>query len=217
MSSTTSLIVLALAALVASCTVSVGPGVRGSGNLVTETRPVGSFDEIVLEGSGEVSVEVTGADSLEVEAEDNIIPLLTTEVTDGRLVLGSDGSFSTTRGITYIITAATLNGVTIRGSGNIVADRIDSDAFGVEIDGSGDVTLNGSAVELGVQINGSGNVDGFGLEATTASVEVNGSGTTSVNAVDALDVEINGSGDIVYEGDPVVDRSINGSGDVRRR
>jgi hypothetical protein len=121
------LVVVTLAVLFSGCTINIGPGVRGSGNMMTETRDVKGFDEIVVNGSGDVTVDVTGTESLEVEAEDNILPLLTTEVVGGRLELGSNGSFSTTRGIHYTITAATLSGVTIRGSGNVVASDVDTD------------------------------------------------------------------------------------------
>jgi Putative auto-transporter adhesin, head GIN domain len=211
------LLVIALAVLFTGCTINVGPGVRGSGNTVKETRDVTGFDEIVVGGSGDVTVEVTGTESLDVEAEDNILPLLTTEVVGGRLELGSTGSFTTTRGIHYTITAATLTGVTIRGSGSVVADGVDADSFAVRIEGSGDVTPTGTAASLTVQIDGSGNVNAFDLEATTVDVEINGSGSASVYAIQALDVQINGSGDVAYDGDPAVDESINGSGDVRRR
>jgi hypothetical protein len=212
------LVVVTLAVLFSGCTINIGPGVRGSGNMMTETRDVKGFDEIVVNGSGDVTVDVTGTESLEVEAEDNILPLLTTEVVGGRLELGSNGSFSTTRGIHYTITAATLSGVTIRGSGNVVASDVDTDSFTVQIEGSGDVTPVGTTAALTVVIEGSGNVSAFDLEATTVDVRIDGSGSASVYAVDALDVEVNGSGDVVYDGDPaVVDESINGSGDVRKR
>lgn len=210
-------VVLTLAALFTGCTINIGPGIRGSGNVVTETRQVSGFDEIVVEGSGDVTVTVTGTESLQVEAEDNIMPLITTDVVNGRLVLGSDGTFSTSRGLKYTITAAALTGVTIQGSGNVIASDIDAGSFTVLIEGSGDVRPAGSTDALTVHIEGSGNVDAFDLEATTAVVQIDGSGSASVRAVDALDVEINGSGDVVYDGDPAVDESINGSGDVRRR
>lgn len=38
-----------------------------------EARDVSGFNEIVLLGSGEVIVDVTGTDSLEIEAEDNVV------------------------------------------------------------------------------------------------------------------------------------------------
>jgi hypothetical protein len=194
-----------------------GDDVQGSGTLITESRSASGFDEIVVLGSGTVRVAVTGTESLTIEAEDNIMPLLTTEVRNGRLELGSEESFSTTRGITYTITVVTLEGVEINGSGDVTADGVDAEFFDVEINGSGEVVANGSCDELSIRISGSGEYVGDGLEAVTGSVDVSGSGEALVNVSDALDVQVSGSGDVEYLGDPVVTQNVSGSGSVSRR
>jgi hypothetical protein len=197
---------------------------------------VSGFDEIVLLTSGDVNVEVTGTESLEIKADDNIMALLTAEVVNGRLELGSSEPFSTTRGITYTITAAELAGVTISGSGDVDASRIDTDSFEATvtgsgtlnpsgtcsrleatISGSGDINPSGSCADLEVTINGSGKFAGDDLEAATGTDTVSGSGDAVVNVTDNLSVRISGSGDVRYIGDPTVSESISGSGDVSRR
>lgn len=131
---------LAAALFVVGCDSTFVGGERGSGNVVSEGRDVSGFDEIVVMVSGNVVVTVTGTESLTIEAEDNILPLLTTEVRGGRLELGSNSSFSTTRGVTYTITAVALKGVEIDGSGDVAASGIDADSFEATINGSGNVT-----------------------------------------------------------------------------
>jgi hypothetical protein len=213
-------VLLVASALAAGCegTVPFG-GLRGSGDLITETRDVSGFDEIVVLGSGTVNVEVTGTESLEVEAEDNIMPFLTIEVVNGRLELGFESGqlLSPRRDITYTITAAQLNGVTIRGSGDIEATNVDADTFAAEISGSGDVTPAGTSRHLTVTISGSGKFDGSDLEAATGEVKVSGSGNVTVNVADDLDVTISGSGDVKYIGDPSLSTDISGSGDISQR
>ena len=213
------LAVLALCAttLVACDDVSFGLGVRGSGTVVTETRDVAGFDAIELQTSGDVVITVTGTDSVTIEAEDNLVPLLTTEVQGGRLELGTSGSISPTEPIVYTITVASLNGVRITGSGDVAATEVDSAAMEVEISGSGNVTATGSADELTVQISGSGNYAGGELIAVRAEVDISGSGNVLVNAADTLDVTISGSGNVEYLGDPAVSQSIPGSGAVTSR
>ena len=195
--------------LAAGCTV-------GSGKMTTETRDVTGFDEIVLLGSGDVIVTVTGTESLEIDAEDNVLPLLTSDVVDGRLELGVTESITTTRGITYTITAAQLVGVTISGSGDVSGSDIDSDSFGAAIEGSGHIDLTGTSTDLTVRIEGSGDFDGRDLVSATGTVTIDGSGDVLVNVTDNLTVTINGSGDVEYIGDPVLNQTINGSGDVSR-
>lgn len=195
----------------------VDVGVRGSGNVITETRDVSGFDEIAALGSGTVRVSVTGTESVTIEAEDNIMPLLTTTVSGSRLELGSRESYSPTKGIVYTITVIDLVGLELSGSGDVIVDGLATDALEVTINGSGDVVTTGTAHDLEVAINGSGDYNGADLASATGSVRVSGSGSATVNITDTLDAAVSGSGSVEYLGDPVVTESVTGSGDVSRR
>ena len=192
-------------------------GVRGSGNVITESRDVSGFSEIALFGSGTVRVDVNGTESLTVEAEDNIMPLLKTEVSNGRLELSVESSISPTTDITYTVAAVALDGVTIAGSGDVTATGIATDLFDVEISGSGRVEPTGTAASLVVEISGSGRYLGEGLEASIGTVRVSGSGEAVVNVTDDLDVDVSGSGGVQYVGEPTITESVSGSGRVTRR
>ena len=193
-------------------------GVQGSGNVVTESREVSGFNEIVLGGSGRVEVEVTGTQSLTIEAEDNIMPLLETQVSDGRLVLGNTRNISPTVDVVYTITAATLDGLDISGSGVVVATGIDGTDFNVDISGSGNVQLEGTlSALLTVSISGSGEFDGESLTSPEGRVDVSGSGSAVVNVTDSLAVDVSGSGDVEYLGSPSLDTDVSGSGTVSPR
>lgn len=231
------MLVLALLSLVVpACGTSI-VGVRGSGDVVSEARDVTGFDEVVLQGSGTVRIEVTGTESLVIEAEDNLMDRLTSDVVSGRLELGVDGSISPTEEIVYMITAANLEGVTIAGSGDATADEVtgarfntvvsgsgdievpsvEVDDVSVRITGSGSIVLSGDADELEVDISGSGVFEGLDLVTHTADVTVSGSGDALVNVTGTLDARVSGSGDIEYVGSPAVDASTTGSGNIRRR
>jgi hypothetical protein len=192
-------------------------GVRGSGNVITESRDVSGFNQIAVLGSGNVVVDVNGSESLTVEAEDNIMPLLKTEVRNGRLELSVESSISPTVEVKYTITAATLDGLSISGSGNVAATGIDAEAFDVEISGSGKVEPVGTAETLTLGISGSGRYAGEGLIASVGTVRVSGSGDAVVHVTDDLDAEVAGSGSVKYIGEPSLTTSISGSGDISQR
>lgn len=209
-----SMLILMLSVALGACGVL---GERGSGTMAVETREVGGFDAIDLSGSGTVRVSVTGTESLTVEAEDNILPFLTTEVRDGTLFLGAKQSISPTREIVYTITAISLEAVAVSGSGSVTALDVDADDFEVDISGSGTVTPTGVSQILNLSISGSGGFSGDGLVSTTGTVSVSGSGGAVVVVIDDLDVNVSGSGSVEYIGDPNISTSISGSGDVSRR
>jgi hypothetical protein len=205
---------LMLSVMLGACSVL---GERGSGTMATEARDVSGFSVIDLSGSATVLVSVTGTESLTVDAEDNILPLLTIEVTDGTLVLGAKQRISPTRDIVYTVTVINLEAVTVSGSGSITAVDVVANGFEVDISGSGTVTLEGVSEHLDASISGSGAFNGEGLVSTTATVSVSGSGGALVNVTDDLDADVTGSGTVTYIGDPTVSTSISGSGEISRR
>jgi len=92
-----SITALAVLALVAGGCTDLGSDdtrIRGSGVVVTETREIGSFDRLSVERSGEVFIEVGPSRSIEIEAEDNVMAVLTTDIRNERLVLSIEDGHS---------------------------------------------------------------------------------------------------------------------------
>ncbi len=102
------LVVLVSLVLVTQAACGVG-GVKGSGNLVTETREVGSFTRIDVRGGANVKLTVDPnlSQSVSVTYDDNVIDFIVTEVDDNTLVIDTRGSFSTTGSPRRIVTVLT--------------------------------------------------------------------------------------------------------------
>ena len=206
-----------LCAVLAPATVLSTGCTVGSGRSETTTRDVAAFEQVVLRTSGDVTIDLTGTSSVTITADDNVLPLLTTQVTDGRLELGSRGSFNSRSAVKYSITAATLTGVEITGSGNVLVTGLSSGPFSAVVSGSGTIEPAGTCDVLTVKISGSGDVKGENLACATGRVSVSGSGSAAVDVSDQLDATISGSGDITYNGDPQVNPDVSGSGRISRR
>jgi carbon monoxide dehydrogenase subunit G len=212
--------------------------ILGSGNVVSESRNVSGFTEVALQGIGNLSIQQTGSESLTIEAEDNIIPKLRTEVNNGRLTIGIEPntSIQTTKPINYKLTVKDLNALELSGAGRVDAENINTNNLKITNAGSGDVAASISANNLNVAQRGSGdvktsgkadsqdvNISGSGsyqaenLQSKEAKIVVNGSGEATVNVSDKLDVRINGSGSVEYSGNPNITQRIRGSGDLVRR
>ena len=70
--------------------------VVGTGNSATETRELAEFDEIEFRVAGDFTVTIAEKPTpLVIEADDNILPLITTEVVEGRLIVDSEKPFKT--------------------------------------------------------------------------------------------------------------------------
>jgi hypothetical protein len=234
------LIVVALILAAVSLAVSLSSGlVVGSGEVVTEERDVSDFNKISLSGAGDVVIEQTeDEEALTVEAEDNIISRISTEVVDGELQIKNKGLyffFIPTKSVKYTIKVKDLEKVGIFGSGSVTATELRFDRLELDVSGSGDVSLaffgdelvssisgsgsfelTGEAGRQEVTISGSGDYSAGELESSETKVEINGSGDALVRVKERLEVSISGSGDVRYYGDPEVNSDISGSGSVNQ-
>ena len=69
--------------------------VEGSGQSASEQRELASFNEVRLDVSADVRIKSGEKISCEVRGDDNIIPLIATEVSGDRLRIFAKESFST--------------------------------------------------------------------------------------------------------------------------
>jgi hypothetical protein len=207
-----------------SCNISV---VRGSGNVISEDRAVSGFSKVLISGSGEIFIEQGDEESLTIKAEDNIIPLITTEVSGDTLNIshGPGPIVTNTKSIEIYLRVKDLDSISTSGSanincsglstsnliinttgsGNVVISNLENDSIDIGSSGSGNFTLAGNTNSLKISTNGSGGCDAENLKSKDCIIDVNGSGNITVNVSDTLDASIDGSGNISYSGNPTVE------------
>lgn len=209
-------IVVLMLSVLACSTINISPNtVTGSGNVISETRNVSGFDSVMLEGSGDVTISFGGSESVVVKADDNIVPLIETTVQNGRLVISTKNNTNiTTRdGIHVAVTVKSLKGVSLKGSGDIKVTDLTGSNVTVELPGSGNITVTGTADSVNISLAGSGNIYCDGLQARSATISLNGSGNINAYASENLQATLSGSGTIRYSGNPSqVNKSVTGSG-----
>jgi hypothetical protein len=211
---------MATAALLLSACNFVIPGaVVGSGNVVTESRPVSGFTKVDLSGVGDLAIDVNGSEALTIEGDDNILPLIVTEVRGDTLHIGFKERTPIQRvsRLRYTLSAQQLNGLTISGAGNVTANNIDTPNLEVVTSGAGRINMSGKATNEVITLTGAGSFEGENLLSETARVSTSGVGRAIVNASKTLDVNISGAGAVEYIGSPQVTRQISGVGSVKQR
>jgi hypothetical protein len=193
--------------------------VNGSGRVATETRPVSGFTGIDLAGSGEVTIQQGAAESLTIETDDNLLPKLTSEVSDSILTLGTRrGTTVRSRSpIRYRVTVKDLTALSVSGSGSVTAQGMKLQALRTDISGSGRVDFSRSADQQDIELSGPGRSEAAQLPSQPVSAEVSGSGQVVVTVSGELEVDISGSGIVTYSGEARVDPSVSGSGKVIKK
>jgi hypothetical protein len=192
-------------------------GVKGSGVRKTEKRELPAFTSIETVGAFEVNVNCQKPASFEIEGDDNILPLIQTEVRDGVLHIITTKHYSATGGIAVRITVPNLDSVKSTGAGKFRISDMKNDSFEISSMGAATVIASGQSNALKIRSTGAGKIDAHDLRAQKAEVTVTGAAGVEVNARDELDVTVSGAGRVTYSGNPKVNKHVSGAGQVTKK
>jgi hypothetical protein len=211
--------------------------VEGSGNVKEESRNVGDFSSVSVEQGVSATISVGSKRSVTVSADDNLVPLVRTEVKNGRLSIGlSQGPITSSRAIRVNVTtpelkavaasggsAVTVEGTTgstfeAEGSGGAVltVNKAKADQIKVSASGGGRITLSGAAKELKVHMSGGAGIKAMDVPATSVSISGSGGAHAEVAASESLEADLSGGAKVRVKGNPTK-RSINRSGGAEVR
>jgi Putative auto-transporter adhesin, head GIN domain len=193
-----------------------GCGLVDDGPRRTQTRDVAAFTRVENRDSVDVRLRVGEPQRVRVVAGEKVIDDVRTEVHDGTLELTFDHHGLGGYDVVVEASVPRLTAIAASGSGDVDADGIDADSFGVRDDGSADISLRGTVGRLSVDADGSGDVHTADVSAREARVVAGGSGDVDVRAGERLDVRLDGSGDVRYHGHPELTQNVDGSGDLSR-
>lgn len=168
----------------------------------TESRDVDEFSRIVIEGAMDLVIEVGGSQSVEVTTDSDYMSRVETRVKGDALYITQEGGRWYSKDIDIEITVRSLDGIYLEGAADIDATGIDSDRFELNINGAGDITLEGTCGTVVIEINGAGDVDAEDLKCKSVDVTINGAGDVDASASESVKAELNGVGDITIHGDP---------------
>ena len=189
--------------------------VEGSGKTATERRALDDFHELVVEIGADITLQAGAGPAAVIRADDNILPLITTEISGGKLTILASRPFSVRRSVAIEIAVPHITSISLGGSGSLEMNGIAEKQLVVNIEGSADVTARGRVDSLTAEINGTGDLKLGALAARDARIAIEGTGNAEVSVSDSLSAEINGSGDITYSGSPKkVSKEINGVGRI---
>jgi hypothetical protein len=210
-------VVAAAAVVMARFTDETGSPVRGSGVPTVDVRRVPPFTALELAGTNAVTVRIGAVRAVSVRGDDNLVPLVTTEVKDGTLVVGGRGSYATKTPLRITVVTPTLRSVALTGTGAVAVEGVRGDAFTADLAGAGSVSAAGAVRRLRVTLDGTGAALLQRLRAANVVASVSGAGSVQVHPTESLVARVEGSGSIVYGGNPPkVTRRVEGTGAITR-
>ena len=191
--------------------------VKGSGVAASETRAVASFEAIEATGVGKLKLRIGDSDGVKVLADDNILPLIKTEVKDGVLTLSTKGATLSKTDIVFEVTARRIKRMENSGTVSIDASGFNGGDLSVETSGVGSIKLNGRVDSLKAELSGVGSLEADALAADRVDTSLSGVGSAHVRAEKSLRANVSGVGSLSWKGAATdVTTNVSGIGRVSK-
>ena len=211
------LLILLLSILAAGCHHGMRAELKGSGKRVMEKRNVTPFTSISTEGSFTIEVTSQKDLGLEVEGDDNVLGVVTAEVSNNVLRLRSTKNYSSSEPVKFRISVPNLEALSVQGAGHIDVKGLNNEKFEIDAEGAPSISVSGNTKVIDIDSSGAGKIDTHSLHASRGVVDSKGVAQIDLDVADELDVTVSGPSTVYYKGDPKVNKTIHGPGRVERR
>ena len=201
----------------------------------------GAFDNVVVDGSGQVRVVQGDRDEVFVLGDENAQEGVDIRLVRGQMKIDLPGSWKfwnngsgaqvevrvrhlsrlTLSGSNDVLAPGPINGdqltISMAGSGLVRFDQLQVGRLNFDVSGAGEGQLAGKVDQLKLSVSGKGKIGAEQLRAGSADVSISGVGNALLWTVSDLRVQISGAGHVEYWGQPTVKKSISGFGSVDAR
>jgi hypothetical protein len=198
--------------------ISVFAKTKGSGNIQIEKRDVSGFSGIKAGGAVAVEVSAQKEFAVEVEADDNLLQYIKTEVKGDTLRIYTEGRISTRSPIRVRVSMPQIESMDISGASSGTLTSIKNESLTLEASGASKIKVDGETSELRVDLSGASRIEAENLKAESAWVDASGASSAVVYALNEITADASGASCIRYAGEPKeVRKTSSGAGSVKQK
>jgi hypothetical protein len=215
----TGLIYIAMALAMLTPGIAQAQGSKGNKNVVKQERAVTPFISVVVSGAFDVFLTQQPATTLTVEADENLMDQITTEVNNQVLTISSRTIKNPTK-LNIYISSPTIEFIELSGASNLVGENtlqglaldiktsgaadarlnVNVDNISVNASGASVITLSGAAKEMVAKASGAADVKAYKLEVIDVTADASGAANINVNASGKVKTTTSGAGDVNLSG-----------------
>jgi hypothetical protein len=211
----------------------------GSGKIVTERRTVGQFTSLSASNGFDVEVKVGPVQELTVEADDNLMRYIRTEVSGSTLKIKTENLHNLSNAhLKVYITTPELKSITasssadvkvldlLKGTGTLnfnassgaeIEAEVDAPEVNAGSSSGGTVRLSGKTRNYKAESSSGASIKTNDLLAENTNVSVSSGGSADVYASVSLVAEASSGGDINYHGAASVKQSSSSGGSINKK
>jgi len=210
-------------------------GEKGNGKVVKEERNVSGFTSLEVSGAFQVFLYQGKSEALTVEADENLMQYIKTEVKGDRLKIYTDEDIRKATKLNIYLTFEELEMIDISGAVTITGEglmefseldlegsgaseillNINVDQLNADFSGASEIELIGSAKNVSFDFSGASSIDAYEFVISHCELDVSGASDARLNVSGNLEVDISGAASVRYKGSPHVSSDISGAGSLK--
>ena len=137
----------------------------GNGQRASELRSIAAVSAINADGAFAITIKIGSPPGLTIETDKNLLPIVKTEVTNGRLDIYTDRSYSVDGRINVTVTSPDVAEISASGSNHINGEGLTSANLSISLNGSNNAVLAGNVSAVMVQMSGANHLSAQRLVA----------------------------------------------------
>jgi hypothetical protein len=222
-----------------SCRGVLGKRVRGDGNVKTESRSAGQFDNIDVSGAINVYLKQDSSHSVSVEADENLLSYVEIYDEGNTLIIRPRDGFNLnpSKDIKVYVASPGFNKIEASGACDVYTQNkilssgtieiglsgscdakmeLNAPKVDADLSGAGTLQLKGETKDFKVQGSGSTDIKCIELMTENADIDISGAGDAEIYASEKLNVDVSGAASVKYKGNASVSQKISGAGSVKK-
>jgi hypothetical protein len=206
------------------------------GDLVKEEREVSSFNSIEIGGAFEVILTQGDKEALFIEAGENIIDKILTEVSGNTLKVYTERGCCKNPGkMAIYLTFVDMELMDISGACELVnegvlnLDYLEMDLSGaseismnmdlekleMDLSGASEIDFEGSCGQVYIDASGASELDAFNFKVSSMFIDASGASDCKIYVTDELQIDASGATTVRYKGDPEISMSKSGVSSIK--
>ena len=174
--------------------------IKAFGPFSKQTRSVPDFEKVEAGQVFDVDISFGPHPSVTLEAPKNLLPHLTTNVSNGQLSLGSDIQYSMTKNdkVKAHVVVSHLKGVSISGAGRmVVRGSVSEPNFSAEASGASTLSLSANVTNFKLDLDGAAKATIGSLNAQSLDLQASGAADLTIKGrVGTSKIEADGAANI---------------------
>ena len=193
-------------------------GIKGSGVAASEAREANDFTGVDVGGVFQVEITAGKDFSVAVDADDNLLQYIKTEVNGGVLHIETTERINSTTPIRVRIAAPDIESIGASGASKVSLLGLNNSSLEIDTSGASKVKIAGETNDVTVQVSGASSVDAESLKAKTASVDASGASSVNLFVTERLISEASGASKVSFGGNPAsVEKKTSGASRIQQR